>query len=116
MTLGDGAALPAVCGDPAQPANGAPHGSTASSSADNVYSLLGFLDGTQQPGRVPGARSAASSAGGDFVKDDLIAAAVDLLLAAQTASCLASPEALAEPAARVRRVQAALAELSEHLA
>ncbi|MEV1296155.1 hypothetical protein [Pseudonocardia sp. NPDC049635] len=85
--------------------------------SDQVYSVLGGSL-TESPDRLIGAFASSTperNAAGDFVKNDLIAAAVDLLLAAQRASVLASPEALAEPAARVRRVQAVLSELSEHL-
>lgn len=53
--------------------------------------------------------------GPDFLRDDLFTAALDLLLAARSVSYLAPAEALLEPAARVRRVRAALEVLSEQL-
>lgn len=86
------------------------------SGAPRAYSILEVLGSTcGHEGSGPELPGYASADSGDFLKDDLMAAAMDLLLAARGSSCLAAPEALAEPAARVRRVQAVLAGLQDHL-
>lgn len=80
-----------------------------------VYKTLEALGYSPDRDVAPTLETSFAAEGSDFLRDDLFTAALDLLLAARSVSCLAPVEALLEPAARVRRVRAALQALSEQL-
>ena len=80
-----------------------------------MYRTLEALGYSPDRDTAPTLDTSFAAEGPDFLRDDLFTAALDLLLAARSVSDRAPAEALLEPAARVRRVQALLQALGEQL-